>query len=445
MSAMDQLLHLTQSLQLSPGLLQSMNILQMNTQELGEYLCHLAEENPVLEEDPETHRGRAWEELRANAPWVAASSGDLPEGSTPEETGTLARFLRDQLARQKLTKPLEALCLYLVELLDDRGYLLQEDLEDLLATGVPEPLLLEGVFLLQCLEPAGIAARNLGECLALQLDRLPGDHALPRAMVTGHHLEALSKGHYAAISKALDAPVSAVQAAADIIRGLNPRPGAAWVQAAPTVYICPDAWVVETREGLSLVLNQWDLPRFRLSGTYLQLLENTEDPQVRQYLQEKLQEGRWLLHCVARREDTLVRCLELLMHRQAEYFTGKLQAPAPLSRYALAEALELHPSTVSRTLRHKYLQCREGIFPLSHFFPRRVGDGAAPRSPLMIKTTIARLIGEEPLGRPLSDEAIRSHLAEEGLSISRRTVAKYREALGLPSSFRRRIYSEPDQ
>jgi RNA polymerase sigma-54 factor len=423
-----------------------MNILRMNTLELGEYLCRQAEENPVLEEEPDAHRLRAWEALRASAPWAVVSSpGELPESISPAETDTLALFLRDQLSRLGLTKPLETLCLYLAELLDDRGYLLNEDLDDLLETGVPEPLLLEGISLLQSLEPAGIAARSLCECLTLQLDRLPGHHTLPRAMVAGHHLEALSKGHYAIIAKTLDVPVSAVQGAADVIRNLNPRPGSAWSESAPTFYIRPDAWVVETEEGLSLVLNQWDLPRFRLSSTYLKLLETTKDPQVQRYLQEKLQESRWLLHCVTRRENTLVRCLDLLIHRQADYFTGKLPAPAPLSRYLLAEELDLHPSTVSRALMHKYLQCREGVFPLSHFFPRRVGEGNTPRSPLMIQAAIARLIREETPGHPLSDEALRSRLAGEGLLISRRTVAKYREALGLPSSFRRRLSGEPNQ
>ncbi len=445
MGAMDQLLHLVQSLQLSPTLLQSMNILQVNTQELGEYLSRQAEENPVLEEDPDFDPMRAWQALQTAAPWASACApGELPEGVSPEETDTLALFLRDQITRSGLPKPLEALCLYLAELLDPRGYLPEEELEALLETGVPEPLLRQGIAALQSLEPPGIAAGSLGECLSLQLDRLPGDQSLPRAMVTGY-LEALSKGHYAAIAKALDVSISAVEAAEAVIRGLNPRPGAAWADAEPTVYIRPDAWVAETEDGLHLVLNQWDLPRYRLSDGYLKLLETTGDPEVRRYLQEKLQQSRWLLHCVARRESTLTRCLELLILRQADFFTGRLPAPVPLNRYALAEALELHPSTVSRALRHKYLQCRSGIFPLSHFFPRRVGEGDAPSSPLMIQAAIARLIRAENPGHPLSDQALTELLAKEGLSIPRRTVAKYRDALGLPSSFRRRSDRDPDQ
>ena len=445
MGAMDQLLQLAQSLQLSPTLLQSMKILQMNTQDLGEYLNRQAEDNPTLEEDPDFDHRRAWQALQAAAPWAAScASEELPEGVSPEETDTLTLFLRDQITRAGLPTPLEALCFYLAELPDPRGYLLEEDLAALLETGVPESLLRQGIAVLQGLEPPGIAARSLEECLRLQLDRLPGDQSLPQAIVTGY-LDALSKGHYAAIAKALDVPLSAVEAAEAVIRGLNPRPGAAWADGEPIVYIRPDAWVVETEAGLQLVLNQWDLPRYRLSGEYLKLLETTGDPEVRHYLQEKLQQSRWLLHCVARRESTLTRCLELLILRQADFFTGRLPAPAPLNRYALAEALELHPSTVSRALRHKYLQCRFGIFPLSHFFPRRVGKGDAPRSPLMIQAAIARLIREETPGHPLSDQALTELLAREGLSIPRRTVAKYRDALGLPSSFRRRSDRKPDQ
>ena len=445
MGAMDQLLHLAQSLQLSPALLQSMQILQMNTQELGEYLGRQAEENPVLEEDPEFDRLRAWQVLQNSAPWAAACApGEFPEGIAPEETDTLPLFLRDQITRRRLERPLEALCCYLAELLDPRGYLLEEDLAELLETGVPEPLLRQGVAALQSLDPPGIAAGSLEECLLLQLDRLPGDQSLSRAIVTGQ-LEALSNGHYAAIARTLEIPVPAVQAAAAVIRDLNPRPGAAWADTEPAVYIRPDAWVAETGEGLQLVLNSWDLPRYRLSDGYLKLWETTEDPEVRQYLQEKLQQSRWLLHCVARRESTLTQCLEHLILRQADFFMGRLPAPVPLSRYALAEALELHPSTVSRALRHKYLQCPSGLFPLSHFFPRRVGESDTPLSPLMIQAAIARLIRAEDPGHPLSDQALTALLTRDGLSIPRRTVAKYRDALGLPSSFRRRSDREPDQ
>ncbi|MBP1757858.1 MAG: rpoN [Firmicutes bacterium] len=445
MGAMDQILHLAQQLQLSPSLLQSMKILQMNTQELGEYLTRQAEENPVLEEDPDFDRVLAWANLRASAPWLDTSAPeDLPEGISPEGTDTLPLFLRDQISRLGLAKPLEALCFYLSEMIDDKGYLLEADLEDLLDTGVPEPLLLEGVSVMQSLDPPGIAAKNLAQCLTLQLDRIPGDQSVARAMVAGH-LEDLSKGHYAAIAKSLSTPMSSVQAAAAVIQGLNPRPGSAWATPEPIVYIRPDAWVVDSEEGLQLVLNQWDLPRYRLSDAYLKMLETTEDPEVRRYLQERLQKSQWLLHCVTRRESTLTRCLELLMHRQADYFTGKIPAPVPLGRYELAEELELHPSTVSRALGHKHLQCKEGIFPLSHFFPRRVGEAATPLSSLMIKAAIVRLIRQENPRHPLSDQALMLLLAQDGLSISRRTVAKYREALGLPSSFRRQSSGDSDQ
>jgi RNA polymerase sigma-54 factor len=419
-----------------------MSILQMNTLELSDYLNDLALENPTLEY---AESGPSWAEFARQVPWLSdapsggapASDGGIPESvAAPEET-TLPLLLATQLEARDLDPPLLALCQYLADSLDDHGRLEEADLAALTKAGVPPSLLAQAVDTLQSLDPPGIAARSPGECLLLQLRRLPGDHSLAQA-ICQDHLAALAKGDWKSIAAALGASQAQVKEAAQTIRTLDPDPVGDLTPSAPVQYVRPDVWVALVEGELQVFVNQWDLPQFQVSRDYQALSRTQTDQETADYLRQKIQQAQWVLRCVQRRQDTLRACVTALVEAQEEYFLEKVPAPGPLLRRELAEALGVSPSTVTRALGHKYLQCRQGLFPLRYFFARNTGSAQAPQSEQGIKNRICQAVKAENPRRPLSDQALRELLAEDGISLARRTVAKYRAALGIPPSPRRR-------
>ena len=248
-------------------------------------------------------------------------------------------------------------------------------------------------------------------------------------------LDLLAREQYGALARRLGVPRKQVEAAAQAIRALDPNPVGAWAVQGETEYLRPDAWVAEIDGTLQVFVNQWDLPQFHLSPAYLQMAREDPGGEAADYLRQKIQQARWVLQCVRRRQETLTRCLTALVAAQEDFFRGRTSVPGPLLGRELAETLDLHPSTVSRTLGHKALQCRQGVFPLGWFFGRAVGEGLSPQG---VQARIAQLVAEEDSRCPHSDQELMERLQAEGIPVARRTVAKYRQALGLPPSYRRK-------
>ncbi len=425
---------LRQELRLTPRLLQSMEILQMNTQELLAYLGRIGEENPLLEQEETPALHRAYEELRQRVSWLdgGPAGGGAPErGAADRETESLAAFLRDQLERRRLPRPLLALTQYLAELLDEDGRLAPEDLEEVEALGLPPGLAEQALETLQTLEPAGVGARSLSECLLLQLERRGQATPALRALVSGF-LPELGRRHYGPIARALGLTPAELRAAEALIAGLDPHPGRAFQAAEPPVYIRPDLFIVPQDGELRVVLNEYCLPRVFISPYYARLLRDTGEPETRDYLRQKMQQAQWVLSSLERRGGTLRRCTEAILAAQGDFFSGRSGALRPMSLATLAEAVALHPSTVSRTVRGKYLQCRQGTYPLRYFFSRAVGGPDC--SAQAVRRRLLELIREEDPRRPLSDQCLCRMLAAEGMPVARRTVAKYRMELGLGAS-----------
>ena len=225
-------------------------------------------------------------------------------------------------------------------------------------------------------------------------------------------------------------------AAAREIRALSPSPVGEGVEPPAVPFIRPDVWVAEMDGELRVFVNQWDLPQYQVSQTYRQMLRGGVEAETADYLRQKLQQAQWVLTCVQRRRKTLEACVQALVQAQAAYFRGCQAAPGPLLRREVAAQLGVHPSTVTRALRHKYLQCRQGLFPMEYFFARPMGaEGASPQR---AKATLARMIQGEDPRRPLSDQALGERLQAAGMPLARRTVAKYRREMGLPPAYRRR-------
>ena len=436
---------LRQELKLTPQLLQSMEVLQMNSQELLEYLGKLSEENPTLELSDAPDLRSSFAELRQKASWLDAGTfgttftheegSAMEPGALDRELDSLSSFLCDQLERKRLSKPLLALSKYLAEMVDEDGYLAQEDLDGLTEMKIPQAMVDQALDLLQSLEPAGVGARDLSECLVLQLSRQ--EKAVPYAMdIAARFLTELSRKHYGPISKALGITVPEIQAAEKAIAALEPHPGRAFQPAEPTVYARPDVFIVELEGELRVMLNEYYLPRISINGYYSDLARESDDPEARTYLKEKLRQTKWLLESLERRGSTLRRCAQAVLDTQRAFFEGRTTELAPMSLSSLAEILELHSSTVSRAVRDKFLQCRQGTYPLRYFFSRSVGLQGMSRQ--AVKQRLMLHLKDEDPAHPLSDQTLCKLLEQEGIPLARRTVAKYRSELGIGSSTARR-------
>ena len=436
---------LRQELKLTPQLLQSMEVLQMNSQELLEYLGRATEENPLLEQEDNASLRSAYEELRQKASWIDGGvygstftheENGLPErGAMDRETESLSAFLCDQLDRKHLPKPLLALSKYIAELVDEDGYLTQEDLDGLLEMNIPDALIAQALGAVQSLDPAGVGARNLQECLLLQLAR--GGDASPAVMdIVARFLPELGRKHYGPISRELGLTVEEIQAAEKVIAALEPHPGQAFQPAEPTVYVRPDIFIVELDGEWKAVLNEYYLPRVSISDYYARLLKESDEKETREYLRQKMQQAKWLLNSLERRGSTLRRCADAILDAQLPFFSGETSELSPMSLSSLAEVLELHPSTISRATRGKYLQCRQGTYPLRYFFSHAVGlQGPSQQA---VKQKLLLLVKGEDPNHPLSDQKLCELLSEDGIQVARRTVAKYRLELGIGSSTARK-------
>lgn len=436
---------LRQDLKLTPQLLQSMEILQMNSQELLEYLNKVSEENPLVEQEDAHALRSAYEELRQKASWIDAGvhggtftheDTSIPErGAADSAMESLTAFLCDQLDRKRLPKPLLALTRYIAELVDEDGWLTQEDLEGLLDLNIPQTLIDQALETVQSLEPAGVGARNLSECLLLQLARQR--NVSPAVMdIVARFLPELSRKHYGPISRELGLTVEEIQEAEKIISSLEPHPGRSFQPQEPTVYVRPDIFIVELDGELKAILNEYYLPRVSISDYYTRLLKESDEKETKDYLQQKMQQAKWLLNSLERRGSTLRSCADAILDAQRSFFAGETGELAPMSLSSLAEALDVHPSTVSRATRGKFLQCRQGTYPLRYFFSRAIGDQGPSQQ--AVKRKLLELVKAEDPKHPLSDQKLCQLLAEQGIQVARRTVAKYRIELGIWSSTARK-------
>ncbi len=429
---------LRQELRLTPQLLQSMEVLQMNAQEVLEYINRAVEENPVLEREEPSALQREYRQLCRHVSWLDASAvaashqWDRPQGKAANELDSLDAFLRDQLSRLRLPREMEALCRYMVQMVDEDGYLPQEELDSLQELRLPCEMVEQALVILQSLEPAGVAARDLGECLELQLRR-KGENGIAIAIVR-QYLPQLGRQQYGAIAREMHITEGEVREAQKKIAALEPYPGRAFQTGTETELIRPDIFVAELDGQWQVILNEYYLPRITVSAYYAELAGKTADAETAAYLRKKLRSAREVLQNLERRSSTLRRCGETVLARQGGFFAGKTKELMPMTMRELAQELEVHPSTVTRALRGKYLQCRQGTYPLRYFFSP-CGGGVSRQA---VQQKLLELIGQEDSAHPFSDEKLRLLLAEQGVEIARRTVAKYREELRIPTAAARR-------
>ena len=350
--------------------------------------------------------------------------------------------LRDHLLAQlRMTKASlrdRALVTFLIESLDDDGYL-ASPLEEVMAD-LPEELDIDldeinaALALLHSFDPPGVGARSAAECLKLQLLRLPASPVRKLALeIVTHHLELLAARDFTRLRKQLKTDDDALRDAHALIRSLEPFPGAAFGQSEAD-YVVPDVLVRKTASGWRAELNPEVVPRLRINSLYANILRNNRSDPNCGSLRQQLQEARWLIKNIQQRFETILRVAQAIVERQKQFFAHGEIAMRPLVLREIADTLGLHESTVSRVTTGKYLLTPFGTLEFKYFFGSHVStDTGGAASSTAIRALIRQLIGAEEPKTPLSDSRIAELLAEQGFVVARRTVAKYREALRIPA------------
>ncbi len=473
-------LRLSQHLTLTPQLQQSIRLLQLSTLELNQELERFLQENPLLERDegaqdalpvPPGLNGGAPEETAIEAPAPPAEdsaaqtdsdvftavreepygSGGREEGEDDDypqlaaESPTLRDHLISQLSLTKLPARDRTLVTLLIESLDEDGYLSQDVTE--LEAMLPEELGVEPEELqialkhLQHLEPTGVGARNLGECLALQLATLPEStpYRSESIDVVRNHLETLAARDFAKLRKVLKCDDTCLRGVQKLITSLNPRPGREYA-SDDTRYVVPDVIVRKSKGVWIAALNPDAMPKLRINRLYADILSRARSSGSQQ-LSSQLQEAKWLIKNVQQRFDTILRVAQAIVDRQGHFFEHGEVAMRPLVLREIAETLDLHESTVSRVTTQKFMHTPRGIFELKYFFGSHVTtESGGSASSTAIRALIKQLVTAENSRKPLSDSQLSEILGQQGIVVARRTVAKYRESMQiLPVNLRKTL------
>ena len=455
----------TQRLQLNPQLLQSISVLCMNTAELTSYVDKLYQENPCIEkQEPviseemmrvlKDYRGRDHMGTAVYGDDRIRTAGNVNTGSGAKQNEdgeglshepseryvddyieSLNYELKNQLEKMKPDQAVAAVCEYLIDLLEDNGWLTLESIDSVRQIGVPDELLDTAVALIKTMEPAGVGAADLAEFVRLQLERNYPDEKLAIALADKEYLEALSKHYYRSLAEKLNTDEESVRHAAELISGLRSDISTEHTQRAETVYVYPDVYIyLDDERKAHADTNEYDVPRVAISDKYLELYKTTDDKELKDYLKNKINEAYKLIGNIDRRKSTIRRCFDLVAEVQQDYFAGSCATLKPMTMTEAADELELNVSTVSRCLMHKYVQCPQGLLPAKYFFSRHLPgrNSMQEQSQQGAVHVIAKLIETENRQKPLSDSKLCELANRQGYELARRTVAKYRQLLGIP-------------
>ncbi len=480
--ALKQQLKLTQQLLMTPQLQQAIKLLQLSRLELVDSIRLEIEQNPLLEE---ITPGDSDYELSPNS---LSTTEEIPAIPEPEKTGevnmdtissmqeinweddyanhydagfsfskeapdrnrlsqidfltkeeNLQSHLQWQLSHSELSEEVEAAGLFVIGNLNHNGFL-EVTIEDITREiGCDEVTAKRAIAIIQEMDPPGVAAIDVQESLLLQLKRLDLENSLA-AEIIKEHLHSLELKNYGTIAKATKRPIEEVQAAIEVITALNPFPGEQYSER-DVHYIIPDVFVHKVGEDYLIVLNDEGLPRLKVSSAYEQIADGdtNSSAETKTYIKEKLRDAVWLIKSMQQRQRTIYKVVESLLKFQKDFFEKGVQHLKPLVLRDVAEDIEMHESTVSRVTTNKYIHTPQGIFELKYFFstaiPQKDGDDLAAES---IRQRIKLMIKNEPPEKPLTDNAISMILTQENVKVARRTVAKYREQMGiLPVKHRR--------
>ncbi|AZU63911.1 RNA polymerase factor sigma-54 [Neobacillus mesonae] len=429
----------TLKLAMTQELSQAIALLQYSAQELSEFLENKALENPLLQIEnvnvqpmnPLIDRNRK-KHQKAEKNWIeqiAAKSFSLEEQ------------LLSQLNIKALSREQLRVIRYLIQHLDENGYL-ADDLHEIASKlKISSELAENCLLMIQSLEPVGIGARNLQECLLIQVEYEDPDNELAKRILTDYFVPFAEK-KWKQIAKELQVSLKDIQTVFDEIQLLNPKPGA-MLGRETSAYIIPDVIIEQTVEGLTVRMFDDTIPKITFNDQYFNKFKD-KDQQVSRFLQDKLQDYQWILKSIEQRRETLTRVVAKIVEKQTAFFQKGPQNLVPMTMKELAAELDIHESTVSRAVREKYVQTPIGTFTLKSFFTSTIQtvSGDENTSSTQVKNAISKLIDNENKEKPLSDQDIVEQLkTAEGIVVSRRTIAKYRDQLGIPSSSKRKRFN----
>jgi len=463
---------------LTPGLVQMVSVLALNKLELREMINQEMIANPVLEELPDEVPLLEDVEQKAEAAKPAAPAADQevvagddrdsfqeidfgsffddyldPGYKSPaaeviekpsfenflSQPASLANHLEWQLSLSICPRTVAEAGYSIIGNLNEDGYL-TASLEEIAQTGGHKVEDVRAALaLVQEFDPLGVAARDLRECLLIQLRTLAPDNTLAQQIVSAH-LKQLQNKQYREIARALDRPVKAVERCVELIRTLDPRPGQRYNKMQARL-IEPDVAFVKMGDGYQVLMNEDGLPQLRLSRHYRRLLEGaTTTREVRNYVKERFASAIQLIKNIEQRKQTIIRVCEAIIRRQGEFLDKGIDYLRPMMIKEVAEEVGVHPSTVSRAVANKYAHTPQGVYELRYFFSEAVqGPSGGSTSLINLKRLVKKMIEEEDPVHPLTDELIALRLREGGICVTRRTVAKYREDMRIPSTHQRRV------
>jgi RNA polymerase sigma-54 factor len=481
-----------QTLAMTPELIQAIKILQYNIQELNGYVEEQILANPLLEINPTSPGGDGAGDGRGNEDEAAPASSrekdvtgrsvnDRTEEKRREDfdwqeylqaqeyddvsysqpggyaTGrqddlsvyaqdrlpgvTLIDHLTNQLLLSELKGASYEIGQYIIASLDDNGYMTQTAPEIAERFGAPLCKVEKALGVIRTFDPAGVGASDLSECLLLQLDALGIEDATIRR-IAGEHIEDLASNRLAVIAKKFGLKREEAQRIADTIRRLEPKPGRSFSNGADAHFIIPDVFVEKAPGGYTVTVNNDETPRLIISPYYRKILKSEDKYSgTAQFLAQRLNSAKWLIKSINQRIDTIRRVAEAIVGHQIEFLDKGGKYLRPLTLRVVADEIGMHESTVSRAVNGKYMQTPRGVFEMKYFFASGTGDAGPGRvASGGIKAHIEEIIGSEDSSSPISDQHIADRLRERGIDVSRRTIAKYRDAMGVPASSARRRY-----
>lgn len=468
-------LRLSQQLAMTPQLQQAIRLLQLSTLELQQELQQALESNPLLEQidtheeidtretqDSETldtadalEQKEMPEELPLDASWdtiytagtPSGTSGDYIDDELPVYQGETTQTLQDYLMWQVELTPFSdtdrAIATSIVDAVDDTGYL-TVPLEDILESMGDEEIDIDEVEAvlkrIQRFDPVGVAAKDLRDCLLIQLSQFDKTTTwLEEArLIISDHLDLLANHDFRTLMRVTRLKEDVLKEAVNLIQSLDPRPGQS-IQTGEPEYVIPDVLVRKHNGHWTVELNSDSIPRLQINQHYASMCNNARNDDDSQFIRSNLQDAKWLIKSLESRNDTLLRVSRCIVEQQQAFFEQGEEYMKPMVLADIAQAVEMHESTISRVTTQKYLHSPRGIFELKYFFSSHVNtEGGGEASSTAIRALVKKLIAAENPAKPLSDSKLTSLLSEQGIMVARRTVAKYRESLSIPPSNQRK-------
>lgn len=428
----------------------SVKILQMDSFDLNQYIQEAALENPLIEIEFPTENEQQAERLKKlewlesmdeNNFYRSAHSTDTDKKERllyeKETVDTLEDTLLLQLPAFKLSQTDERIVRYLIGNLDENGYLKMTPAHLATALQADEDALKRGLDVLHNMEPMGVGATDLRECLLVQARNLnaPSPTLIP---LIENHLELLAKNQLEKLAKTMQVSMQEVKLAHAQLLSLNPKPGNGYASHHATPYIRPDLFIARVEGQYQIILNDYNQVHISVNSGYKSLMKQAT-PEENEYIRSKILQVEQLNYCMQQRKNTILGCAEKMLHWQICFFEEGPGNLVPMTLADIAKQMDLHPSTISRAVKGKYLQCQWGVFALGSFFSRTINE--QEQSQDMVLVHIQSIIDSEDKRKPYSDQQICVLLAERGVNIARRTVAKYREAINIAPASQRKQFA----